>query len=475
MPDTRPIRPGWRRIFRTTTFRFTVISLAICALAASAFLSYIYVATVVEARRRTDQVIAREAENIVNLYRRSGPEAVSARLVDRAERNRAFIYVLTAPNGQKVVGSIDSPPAGSAKPTPTWLNFSLVSPGMAGNSPGRPVRGLQQTLSGGEVLFVGFDVGDDQAFILKIVHALWGAGALVLALGLAAGLQLSRNVSQHLVGLTNVVATVRNGNLSARAGVEGSPDEFHDLAKGLNQMLDRLERSMAAHRHAGDAIAHDLRSPLTRLRARLEVALCDLEAGQGNPEQALSQALEDTDAVLKTFSTVLAIARLQSEGDVPSAMAFDPAPLVSDIADLYEPLCEDKGVQLASQVAEGLTLRGNQEFIAQALANLVDNAVKYTPSGGGIMLRLRSRASGDLEFSVTDTGPGVPDADRSRIVERFVRLEGSRNAPGAGLGLSLVAAVANAHGGRLELAEGPGKIGDHGPGLWAALILPADV
>ena len=142
------------------------------------------------------------------------------------------------------------------------------------------------------------------------------------------------------------------------------------------------------------------------------------------------------------------------------------------VAELYEPLCEEKGLDFGSELGRGLIVRGDGAFLSQALANLLDNAVKYTPGGGAVMLRTRRRGSGEIEISVTDTGPGVPDEDRDRVVERFVRLEQSRNAPGAGLGLSLVAAVASAHAGRLELDEGPGKIGGVGPGLRAALVFP---
>jgi len=197
-----------------------------------------------------------------------------------------------------------------------------------------------------------------------------------------------------------------------------------------------------------------------------------VEAGRGDPTHALAQALEDTDGVLKTFVTVLAIARLQAAGTAPDPAVFDPAELAADICELYEPLCEEKGVDFAAELTKGLQSRGNKEFLAQAIANVLDNAVKYTPKGGAIMLRVRRRSSGEVEFSVTDTGPGVPEADRGRVIERFVRLENSRNQPGAGLGLSLVAAVAEAHRGRLELDEGPGKVGDSGPGLRVALILP---
>jgi len=291
-------------------------------------------------------------------------------------------------------------------------------------------------------------------------------------LGLAGGLVVSRNVNRSLARLNNVISAVRGGNLSARVSLAQTRDEFGELAAGLNDMLERLETSIAGLRHAGDAIAHDLRSPLTRLRARLELALLDVEAGRGDAKAGLAQALDDADALLATFSTVLAIARLQAAGATPKQAAFDPSQLAADIAELYEPACEEHGLDFKAELAQGLSVRGDREFLAQALANLLDNAVKYTPRGGAVMLRSRRRSSGEVEFSITDTGPGVSDADRQRIVERFVRLENSRNKPGVGLGLSLVAAVAEAHGGRLELDEGPGAVGGFGPGLRVALVLP---
>ncbi len=165
---------------------------------------------------------------------------------------------------------------------------------------------------------------------------------------------MSRNVSRSMAGLSEVVEAVRNGDLAARAHVRGTRDEFDELALGLNEMLDRLERSMAGHKHAGDAIAHDLRSPLTRLRARLEAASLDVDAGKGDPTQALAQALEDTDGVLKTFGAVLSIARLQAAGVAPDPQLFDPAELAADISELYEPLCEDKGIDFAAEFSKDL-------------------------------------------------------------------------------------------------------------------------
>ncbi|WP_293901572.1 HAMP domain-containing sensor histidine kinase [Phenylobacterium sp.] len=460
------------RIFRTTPFRLTLLFLALFASAAFAFLAYIYVATAGEATRRTDQEIRREMRSLVDVYDRAGVDAVNQSLIERAASEKPFLYLLLTKDGRRISGSIEESPVEGFTGAPTKATFQVTDVDAQGHQAKHPARGLQERLKGGEILFVGADAGEDEAYVAKIVRALQASGLLVVILGLAGGVLVSRNVSRSMVDLIDVVERVRNGESGVRARVRGTRDEFDELAQGVNEMLDRLERSMAGHKHAGDAIAHDLRSPLTRLRARLEAAYIDVEAGKGDAEEALAQALTDTDGVLKTFGAVLSIARLQAAGAAPSPVIFNPADLAADMAELYEPFCEEKDLEFSAELTRDLSVRGNREFLAQAVANLLDNAVKYTPAGGAIMLRVRRRSSGEVEFSVTDTGPGVPDEDRERVIQRFVRLENSRNEPGAGLGLSLVAAVAEAHGGRLELSEGPGKVGDMGPGLRVAFILP---
>ena len=460
------------RIFRTTPFRLTLLILALFASAASALLAYIYVATAGEATRRTDQEIRREMRSLVDVYDRAGIDAVNQSLIERAASEKPFLYLLLTKDGRRISGSIEESPVDDFKGQPAWATFQVTDVDPQGREVKHPARGLQEQLHGGEILFVGADAGEDEAYVSKIVRALQAAGLLVVLLGLAAGVLVSRNVSRTMANLIDVVDRVRNGEQGVRARVRGARDELDELAAGINDMLDRLERSMAGHKHAGDAIAHDLRSPLTRLRARLEAAYIDVESGKGDAEQALAQAVEDTDGVLKTFGAVLSIARLQAAGSAPDPVIFDPADLAADIAELYEPFCEEKDIDFSAELTKELSVRGNREFLAQALANILDNAVKYTPAGGAIMLRVRRRSSGEVEFSVTDTGPGVPDEDRERVIQRFVRLENSRNEPGAGLGLSLVAAVAEAHGGRLDLSEGPGKVGEMGPGLRVAFVLP---
>ena len=459
-------------LFRTTPFRLTLMFLAVFALAAAAFLFYIYAVTAGEVTRRADSEITAEVRSLETVYRQGGVNGLNQALIERMADGRPFLYLLMDKRGRHVSGSIAQSPVGDTDEDTAWTQFRVTETDPSGAEVRQPARGEQVKLSGGESLFVGADIGQAESYVQKIVHALTGAGALMVLLGLAGGFIISRNVTRAMAGLNAVVAAVQSGDLHARAEVRGANDEFDELAAGLNHMLDRLERSMAGIRHAGDAIAHDLRSPLTRLRARLEAAMLDVEAGHGDPKAALAQALEDAEGVLRTFSAVLSIARLQAAGQAPDPVVFDAGQLAADVVELYEPLCEEKGLEFRAEMTPQLAARGNREFVAQAVANLLDNAVKYTPEGGAVVLRVRRRSSGEIEFSVTDTGPGVPEAERERIVQRFVRLENSRNLPGAGLGLSLVAAVAESHRGRLEIDEGPGAIGGSGPGLRVALVLP---
>ena len=465
-------------LVRTTPFRLTLVYLALFAGSAAAFLAYIYVATAGEVTRRADEEIGREMASLQAVYDRGGATALNQTLIQRAVGDRPFLYLLMDPHAKPITGNLAASPLDDPLQAPAKAEFRLTDTDPDGAVVRSQGYGRQVRLATGQLLFVGADIGAGRASVIRIVRAIWGAGVLVILLGLAGGLFVSRNVSRTLAGLNRTVAAVAAGDLHARIPVsprrDGRPvrDEYEELAMSLNAMLERVERLMGSTRHAGDAIAHDLRSPLTRLRARLEASLMEVEAGHADPQAALATALEDTDAVLKTFTAVLAISRLQSAGVIADGAVFDVAEVASGVSELYEVVCEEKGQSFGAEVGRGLNVRGDRDFVAQALANLLDNAVKYTPEGGAVMLRTRRRASGEVEVSVTDTGPGIAEADRERVLERFVRLERSRSAPGAGLGLSLVAAVVAAHGGRLELDEGPGEMAGSGPGLRTALVFP---
>ncbi len=461
-------------LLRRTPFRLTLLFLALFAAAASAILFYVYMTSASQARTRAESDVQSELTVLTGIYNERGLNALNRALVDRTLTHSTYLHLLMDKDGKVITGSLSVSPIEHLEGDRQWTTFPFTDTDREGRVTRPQARGVQVRLSGGEMLLVGESLGDTEAYLARLTQALWGAMGIVLLLGLAGGVLVSRNLERSMGRLNQVVGSVQEGDLKARVPVRNSGDELDELGAGMNQMLDRLEASMASIRHAGDAIAHDLRSPLTRMRAKLEVALMDAEAGKIDGVDAVQLALDEADNLLKTFNTVLAIARLQAAaGRTPDPQLFDAADLAADMAELYEPAGEDKGLEFSAEIERGLMVEANQPFLAQALANIIDNAIKYTPSGGAVMLRARRRSSGEIEFSVTDTGPGVPEADRERVTHRFVRLDNSRTEPGSGLGLSLVTAVLEAHGGRILLDEGPGEYGGFGPGLRVALVLPA--
>ena len=326
-------------------------------------------------------------------------------------------------------------------------------------------------LPGGIRLLVGRDLDErERMFHIVAVAGRWSV-ALVVVLGVLGGIFVSRRVLNRVEAMTATAQTIMAGDLSGRLSITGSGDEFDRLALNLNGMLERIDSLMRGLKEVTDNVAHDLKTPLTRLRNRCEAALRTAKT-DADYRRVLEETIEELVGLIRTFDALLMIARAES-GEVRDGMAeFDIADVARDVGELYEPLAEDKGLSLQIQASEHATVKGNRELVSQALANLVDNAIKYAatdvkPANGercGIVVKT-STDKDQITLSVSDHGPGIPAGDRSRVVERFVRLEQSRSEPGSGLGLSLVSAVARLHGGELKLE-------DNAPGLTAKIALP---
>jgi signal transduction histidine kinase len=276
-------------------------------------------------------------------------------------------------------------------------------------------------------------------------------GALILLLGAAGGGLMSRNMLRRLDTINRTSGEIIKGDLTRRVPLTGSGDEFDELAVNLNRMLDRIERLLKGLREVTDSVAHDLRTPLNRLRNRLEESVARLNAS-GAQASEIERAIAETDQLIGTFNALLLIAETDAGAHRAAMTALDLPSVAADVAELYEPLAEERKISLTLLPSAGVTIEGNRSLIAQALANLVDNAIKYTPEGGEVRIRIAAGEEG-AELSVADSGPGIPAEDRARVVERFVRLEASRNSPGTGLGLSLVAAVAHFHNAELVLED----------------------
>ena len=336
-------------LFRRTPFRLTLLFLALFAAAASAILAYVYVASANEARTQAEQAVQAELDALGGIYDQRGFDALNMALIDRTLTRSSYVYLLMDRDGARITGSLTVSPIEQYNGGIQWETFPMTDTLPDGRVVRPQVRGVQVRLTGGEMLFVGQSMGDTEAYLARLTQALWGAMGIVLLLGLAGGLLVSRNLERSMGRLNKVVGAVQEGDLKARVAVRNSGDELDELGSGLNIMLDRMESSMASIRHAGDAIAHDLRSPLTRMRAKLEVALIDADNGKVSGVEALGIALDEADTLLKTFNTVLAIARLQAAaGRIPDAAVFDAADLAADMAELYDPAAEDKGLEFSA-------------------------------------------------------------------------------------------------------------------------------
>lgn len=418
--------------------------------------------------RQVVATMAAEAEGIAGIAEAAGAEAAIATVTRRSAAGERGIYFLESASGAKLAGNLDRWPGDmprAASGAPSGGTFEYKP--QPGDGAARLAAGVVVALPGGTSLLVGRDLEPQRALAASTRWLfLTGFGGLALA-GLLAGLVTSRLSLGRVAAITRTSDEIMAGDLSRRVPVTGSGDELDHLAGNLNAMLDRIEILMSSLREVSDNIAHDLKTPLTRLRARAEAAQ------RGGPQEhgeGLAHVIEDADELIKTFNALLLIARLEAGALDASAEAFDVAALARDVAELYEPVAEDAGLRLECRPTAEAPIRANRQLIGQAIANLIDNAIKYgrptsAPEGAPDILVTVDAKAGEIRLAVGDHGPGIPAADRERVLKRFVRLEASRTRPGTGLGLSLVSAVARLSGGRLQLE-------DNAPGLKVVLILP---
>jgi signal transduction histidine kinase len=451
-------------LVRTTAFRLTVLYLALFTASVLALLGFIYWSTVAVIDRQTTATIEAEIQGLAEQYRERGLAGLIDVIRERSGEggNRDSVYVLYDPNRGPLAGNLGAwPPMATGHSE--WLSLDLTR-----REEGAPVTHVIQArtfvLAGGYRLLVGRDMHEKAKFRSTMVETLAWALAATLGLGLLGGFVLSRRILARVDGVTRTTRQIMRGDLSQRIERGGSGDEFDRLAESLNAMFAQMERLMSGMRLATDSLAHDLRGPLTRLRGRIELALLQ-QPNPGRDREALLDVLAQSDAALALFDSLLKIAAAESGVATTEFRPLDLAALARDAAELYEPVVEDKRIALAVAANPAPPIEGQRELLAQAVTNLLDNAVKNTPEGGRIDVRVDCD-NGTAALSVADNGPGIPDADRSRVLERFVRLEECRSGPGAGLGLSLVAAVARLHGATLTL-------GDNHPGLRVEMRFPA--
>ena len=438
--------------------------------AAALAISYIYWNTSGLLERQLEGAIQAEIRGLAEQYRAGGIAQLSRIVADRSRRESDDLYLVTDRNGRYIAGNLTS-----VSPD-LWNSVGQIEFVYGRPSKGGPKKRLALVnvfrLRDGYRLIVGRDIEDRRRFQNVIWRAFFIGLGVIALFGLAGGVFVSRSLLARIEDVNVTSRTIMTGDLSGRIPVTDADDEIDRLAENLNTMLDRIEQLMLGLREVSDNIAHDLKTPLNRLRNRIEGALRQ-GGGEDTYRDVLERTIEEADDLIKTFNALLSIARLEAGAVGESMEEVEIGALMRDVAELYEPVAEERGVELKTRIPSGIKMRADRQLLGQALANLIDNAIKYgaseRPNGGSgrapsISISAKKQAN-RLEISVADRGPGIPKADRARVLERFVRLEQSRTPPGSGLGLSLVAAVAHLHGGDVWLESNK-------PGLRVVLSLP---
>jgi signal transduction histidine kinase len=464
------------KLFRTTTFKLTLVYLTVFALFAAFLLGYFAWNTRRLVTQQITATVDAEIRGLSDLFQQGGVRQLIFAIDDRGSRPGSSLYLLTTAAGEGVTGNIGSLTTGVLDKS-GWTETAYHRIDEDGGPEHRAlVRVLQ--LPGGFRLLVGRDLEERARLYDVIISAGRWSIALVVVLGIAGGFFITRRVLQRVDAMTGTTQRIMNGDLSGRLPVVGSNDELDRLASNLNAMLERIEALMQGLKDVTDNIAHDLKTPLTRMRNRAEEALRVAE-DESQYRAALERTIDESDGLIRTFNALLMIARAESGQARDGMSEFDVAEIAHGIGELYEPLADEKGLTLRVEAAVATPMYGNRELVSQALANLVDNAIKYAapdnatlvpdgPQRNGEQPEIVVKAIGEgnrILLAVADSGPGIPESDRSRAVERFVRLEQSRSRPGSGLGLSLANAVAHLHGGELRLE-------DNQPGLRTVLAFP---
>ncbi len=445
-----------RRLLRSSSFQLGLIYLILFAGSVLVLLGFIYWTTAGYMVRQSDETIQVEIKGLSEQYQRRGLDALARIISLRVSRDpgRSSVYLLTRPDNNRITGNLNAWPDVEIPPQ-GWLNFTLeVGP----DKEPQMVRARAFSLRGGYRLLVGRDVNElHELQTLMRRSLIWGV-AITLVLGIVGGVMLANSTMRRIEAINQTGRRIMQGDLTQRIATSGSGDDFDQLADNLNLMLGQIEQLMSGVQHVSDNIAHDLRTPLTRLRNRLEsMQVSHGESGELRAE--LSNCISEADQLLMSFNALLRISQIESGVIAGAANQVALSAVVRDACELYEATAEQHQQSFSSAVADGIEIIGDRDLLFQAVSNLLDNAVKY--ARGEIYVRLMDSGSGPL-LSVADNGAGIPEVMYDKVVERFYRLEESRNSPGSGLGLSLVKAVARLHDAELRFA-------DNEPGLKVTL------
>lgn len=462
-------------VWRTSTVRLTATFITIFSVFAILLMAFIGWQSSVQIQRQQTNDIDREVRLFQRIEANQGIRALAFALNRVSTQPGPGLYFLGDASGLYLLGNVaDIPPDVLIDPGVYSFDYERPNPWFEDNAnPDAPrrtgvavVRSVE--LSNGMRLVVGRDVVERRGYSAIILQSFLVGVAGIIVFSLIAGGITARRVLRRIDTIRDTSTKIMSGNLSERVPITRRNDEFDGLATNLNAMLDRIEQLLQGLKEVTDNVAHDLKTPLTRLRNKAEAALRDT-ASEASREEALEAVIVESDRLIQTFNALLMIARVEAGAPSGVLSEINVSEIVSDVAELYGPVAEDAGIEVLDRVAPDVRLKANRELIGQAMVNLLENAIKYArPEAGGagrIVVELQ-RDADLVRIVVADNGPGIPEGERKRVLERFVRLEESRSEPGSGLGLALVNAVARLHDGQF-------RIEDNTPGVRAVLELPA--
>ena len=440
-----------KKLLRSSPFRLAVAYASLFAGSALLLLSFVYWSTAGYMLRQADETIDAEIAGLAERYRTGGlvglTRLIERRLI-RQQPTGSSLYLVADAAYRPRVGNLSAWPQVEVD-SDGWLNFRLGQPE---GEETHWARARQFRLDRGYFLLAGRDMYELESIRVTVVQTIAWGSALTIVLALVGGVLVGRGRIRRVSVINRAISDVVAGDLTRRIPTDATGDDIEQLTNNLNRMLAELEEQVDAVQRVSDNIAHDLRTPLARLRTRLELLReSETEPGQSRYELA-ERAVGEADGLLATFNALLRIARIEAGKRRQEFSRVDITRLIHDVAELYGPLLDEAGLRLDTQPESGLTVVGDRDLLFQAVANLIDNVLKHVPSGGSVTVTSRCSPSG-VDIVVADNGPGVPADERIRVLERFYRLDASRTKPGAGLGLSLVAAVAKLHEATLSLSE----------------------
>jgi signal transduction histidine kinase len=435
----------------SSTFRLALIAIGTFGVIASVIFSYVYLSTSTYVRGRSDRAIVADYLSLQTAYRRSGRDGLVAliqqRIADKSFAGNA--YLLADPSLVPLAGNLKGWPS-TVTATRGWTEFR--APESLRGATDRPLlRAMLETFPNGDRLLVGQDIGDLDSFTDQMKLAVISGVALIFVLAAVASILVTRRTVGRIESINATSRAIMQSGLDKRIPLRGTHDEWDRVAENLNLMLDRIETLMGEVKQVSDNVAHDLRTPLTRMRGRLEKAYHD-QRNSADDQSLIGDTIADLDAVLRIFSSLTRIAQIETQERKGAFRTVDLVEIASEVVELYDAAAEQDGTRLTIVGDPQMLVTGDRDLIFDAVANLVDNAIKHGRAGGRVVVA-NETIDGRPVISIADDGPGIPADQHEHVFKRFYRLEQSRYTPGNGLGLSLVAAVARLHGARIEMLE----------------------